>query len=135
RVDHQLGADFLGQRLLALIVAGFFELLEEVLNLPMVFLKQCDGVGLGGHASLRGLVGELPTNLFMGSCFVGRKISQSLPFRARRLSAWAPATRTCGRRTASASCARQGGGLPAPPAQAAAHPIAIVAASRKSATS
>ena len=36
----------LDQRLLALLVARLLGLLEQVLDLPMVFLKQGDGVGL-----------------------------------------------------------------------------------------
>ena len=58
-VDRQLGADLLDQRLLALFVARLLELLEQVLDLAMVFLEQGDGVGLfaAGHWGTSGVLG------------------------------------------------------------------------------
>src|SRR5437016_5483974 len=43
-VDAELGADFLDQRLLALLVARFLEFLEQLLDLAVVGLEQGDGI-------------------------------------------------------------------------------------------
>ena len=51
-VDLELGADLSRQRLLAILIAGLLETVEQRLDVAMVLLDQSDGVGLraAGHA-------------------------------------------------------------------------------------
>ena len=49
RVDFELGANLVGQRLLAVCGFGTLELLEQILDLAVIGLQQGDSTLVGGH--------------------------------------------------------------------------------------